>query len=68
MCTEPVTLIPLMKGCQQATLIGDHNQLPAVVLVRVFRLVTALSPSHFRLVRRVPGRSKSAFTRACSSG
>ncbi|GAA6021532.1 hypothetical protein JCM11491_006473 [Sporobolomyces phaffii] len=31
MCTEPVTLIPLMKGAQQATLIGDHKQLPAVV-------------------------------------
>ncbi|GAA5983326.1 hypothetical protein JCM5350_003073 [Sporobolomyces pararoseus] len=31
MCTEPVTLIPLMKGAQQVTLIGDHKQLPAVV-------------------------------------
>ncbi|KAM0747776.1 P-loop containing nucleoside triphosphate hydrolase protein [Meredithblackwellia eburnea MCA 4105] len=31
MCTEPVTLIPLMKGCEQAVLIGDHKQLPAVV-------------------------------------
>ncbi|GAA5947595.1 hypothetical protein JCM3775_000127 [Rhodotorula graminis] len=31
MCTEPVSLIPLMKGARQATLIGDHKQLPAVV-------------------------------------
>ncbi|GAA5923692.1 uncharacterized protein JCM15063_003730 [Sporobolomyces koalae] len=31
MCTEPVTLIPIMKGAQQVTLIGDHKQLPAVV-------------------------------------
>ncbi|BGP44197.1 hypothetical protein JCM10450v2_000006 [Rhodotorula kratochvilovae] len=31
MCTEPVSLIPLMKGAQHATLIGDHKQLPAVV-------------------------------------
>ncbi|GAA6064109.1 hypothetical protein JCM10212_002486 [Sporobolomyces blumeae] len=31
MCTEPVTLVPLMKGAQQVALIGDHKQLPAVV-------------------------------------
>ncbi|GAA5871027.1 hypothetical protein JCM8547_005335 [Rhodosporidiobolus lusitaniae] len=31
MCTEPVSLIPLMKGAQHAVLIGDHKQLPAVV-------------------------------------
>ncbi|GAA6053563.1 hypothetical protein JCM3770_005196 [Rhodotorula araucariae] len=31
MCTEPVSLIPLMKGSRHATLIGDHKQLPAVV-------------------------------------
>ncbi|GAA6033624.1 hypothetical protein JCM8097_004355 [Rhodosporidiobolus ruineniae] len=31
MCTEPVSLIPLMKGAQHATLIGDHKQLPAVI-------------------------------------
>ncbi|GAA5962773.1 hypothetical protein JCM21900_006498 [Sporobolomyces salmonicolor] len=31
MCTEPVTLIPLMKGAQHVTLIGDHKQLPAVI-------------------------------------
>ncbi|GAA5936152.1 hypothetical protein JCM10213_004695 [Rhodosporidiobolus nylandii] len=31
MCTEPVSLIPLMKGAQHATFIGDHKQLPAVV-------------------------------------
>ncbi|GAA5828083.1 hypothetical protein JCM11251_005722 [Rhodosporidiobolus azoricus] len=31
MCTEPVSLIPLMKGAQHTTLIGDHKQLPAVV-------------------------------------
>ncbi|GJN91923.1 hypothetical protein Rhopal_004948-T1 [Rhodotorula paludigena] len=31
MCTEPVSLIPLMKGARHATLIGDHKQLPAVV-------------------------------------
>ncbi|GAA5985540.1 hypothetical protein JCM11641_007986 [Rhodosporidiobolus odoratus] len=31
MCTEPVSLIPMMKGAQHATLIGDHKQLPAVV-------------------------------------
>ncbi|BGO88406.1 hypothetical protein JCM10020v2_000021 [Rhodotorula toruloides] len=31
MCTEPVSLLPLMKGAQLATLIGDHKQLPAVM-------------------------------------
>ncbi|GAA5912503.1 hypothetical protein JCM8208_006619 [Rhodotorula glutinis] len=35
MCTEPVSLIPLMKGARQATLIGDHKQLPAVVTSQV---------------------------------
>lgn len=33
MCTEPVSMVPLMKGCEHATLIGDHKQLPAVVQV-----------------------------------
>ena len=41
-CTQPVSLIPLMKGARQATLIGDHKQLPAVVTVR--RLVSLLRP------------------------
>ncbi|KAK4046646.1 hypothetical protein OIV83_005929 [Microbotryomycetes sp. JL201] len=35
MCTEPVSLIPLMKGAQHVTLIGDHKQLPAVVKATV---------------------------------
>ncbi|GAA5991284.1 hypothetical protein JCM10908_003238 [Rhodotorula pacifica] len=45
MCTEPVSLIPLMKGAQHATLIGDHKQLPAVVTskeARQERLHTSL--------------------------
>ncbi|GAA5870085.1 hypothetical protein JCM3774_004353, partial [Rhodotorula dairenensis] len=45
MCTEPVSLIPLMKGAQHATLIGDHKQLPAVVTskeARKERLQTSL--------------------------
>jgi len=29
--SQPVSLIPLMKGAQQVTLIGDHKQLPAVI-------------------------------------
>ncbi|KAG2005956.1 RNA helicase, variant 2 [Coprinopsis cinerea AmutBmut pab1-1] len=32
MATEPVSLIPLMKGCQHLALIGDHRQLPPVIL------------------------------------
>ncbi|GAA5867611.1 hypothetical protein JCM1840_002570 [Sporobolomyces johnsonii] len=35
MCTEPVTLLPLMKGAQHVTLIGDHKQLPAVITSNV---------------------------------
>lgn len=31
--SQPVSLIPLMKGARHATLIGDHKQLPAVVTV-----------------------------------
>ncbi|KDE03496.1 hypothetical protein MVLG_06009 [Microbotryum lychnidis-dioicae p1A1 Lamole] len=34
MCTEPVSLIPLMKGAQHVCLIGDQKQLPAVVKSR----------------------------------
>lgn len=32
MATEPISLIPLMKGCKQLALIGDHKQLPPVVM------------------------------------
>ncbi|WFD31541.1 hypothetical protein MSPP1_002579 [Malassezia sp. CBS 17886] len=31
MATEPIALIPLMKGCAQLGLIGDHKQLPPVL-------------------------------------
>jgi superfamily I DNA and/or RNA helicase len=29
-CSEPESLIPLVKGCQQLVLVGDHCQLPPV--------------------------------------
>ncbi|GHJ88617.1 hypothetical protein NliqN6_5019 [Naganishia liquefaciens] len=32
MATEPNALIPLTKGCQHAALIGDHKQLPPLVI------------------------------------
>ncbi|KAL5520432.1 hypothetical protein ACEPAG_9656 [Sanghuangporus baumii] len=32
MSTEPASLIPLMKGCKHLALIGDHKQLPPVVI------------------------------------
>lgn len=31
MATEPVSLVPLMKGCRHLAIIGDHKQLPPVV-------------------------------------
>lgn len=31
MATEPVTLVPLVKGSRQLAIIGDHRQLPPVV-------------------------------------
>ena len=31
--SQPVTLIPIMKGSCHVTLIGDHMQLPAIVTV-----------------------------------
>ncbi|KZT59581.1 P-loop containing nucleoside triphosphate hydrolase protein [Calocera cornea HHB12733] len=31
MCTEPASLIPLMKGARHVALIGDHKQLPPVI-------------------------------------
>eukprot|EP00834_Sanchytrium_tribonematis_P007909 NODE_802_length_3815_cov_0.343649.p3 type:complete len:187 gc:universal NODE_802_length_3815_cov_0.343649:771-211(-) len=30
--TEPECLIPLVKGCKRAVLIGDHEQLPPVIM------------------------------------
>ncbi|KLO16533.1 P-loop containing nucleoside triphosphate hydrolase protein [Schizopora paradoxa] len=35
MCTEPASLVPLMKGCRHLALIGDHKQLPPIVLSNV---------------------------------
>jgi len=32
--TEPSTLVPIVKGARQVTLIGDHNQLPPTVISR----------------------------------
>lgn len=31
MATEPIALIPIMKGCAQLALVGDHKQLPPVL-------------------------------------
>ncbi|KAE8231934.1 hypothetical protein CF326_g3040 [Tilletia indica] len=31
MATEPIALVPLMKGCEHLAIIGDHRQLPPVV-------------------------------------
>ncbi|KAJ9478787.1 hypothetical protein PHBOTO_002288 [Pseudozyma hubeiensis] len=31
MATEPVSLVPLMKGCRHLSIIGDHKQLPPMV-------------------------------------
>ena len=30
--TEPITLIPLVRGCCQLVLVGDHHQLPPTVI------------------------------------
>jgi len=32
--TEPSALVPLVKGCRQLVLVGDHQQLPPTVLSR----------------------------------
>ncbi|KAH7100425.1 P-loop containing nucleoside triphosphate hydrolase protein [Auriculariales sp. MPI-PUGE-AT-0066] len=32
MSTEPASLIPLMRGCEHLSLIGDHKQLPPVII------------------------------------
>jgi superfamily I DNA and/or RNA helicase len=32
MSTEPASLIPLSKGSQHISLIGDHKQLPPVIM------------------------------------
>ncbi|KAF8553618.1 P-loop containing nucleoside triphosphate hydrolase protein [Imleria badia] len=38
MSTEPASLIPLMKGAQHVSLIGDHKQLPPVIASREAQL------------------------------
>lgn len=32
MATEPLTLVPLTKGSAQVAIIGDHKQLPPVIV------------------------------------
>ncbi|CCU99092.1 unnamed protein product [Malassezia sympodialis ATCC 42132] len=57
MATEPIALIPLMKGCAQLALVGDHKQLPPVLQSTAARRA-GLSTSLFeRLIRgdTVPG-------------
>lgn len=66
---QPVSLIPLMKGAQHATLIGDHKQLPAVVTVSSIHLnaYKARTLTFLRLFsrKRLGGNG---CTRACLSG
>ncbi|KAG9037134.1 hypothetical protein FRB95_006688 [Tulasnella sp. JGI-2019a] len=31
MCTEPASLVPIMKGSEHVALIGDHKQLPPII-------------------------------------
>ncbi|KAG0707217.1 P-loop containing nucleoside triphosphate hydrolase protein [Suillus ampliporus] len=38
MSTEPASLIPLMRGSQHVALIGDHKQLPPVIISREAQL------------------------------
>ena len=53
MATEPIALIPLMKGCAQLGLVGDHKQLPPVLHSADARHA-GLSMSLFeRLMRRM---------------
>ena len=30
--TEPATLVPIVRGCKQLVLVGDHKQLPPTVI------------------------------------
>ncbi|MBC89014.1 MAG: hypothetical protein CMB12_07060 [Euryarchaeota archaeon] len=32
--TEPATLVPIVRGCRQLVLVGDHRQLPPTVISR----------------------------------
>ncbi|EST05874.2 P-loop containing nucleoside triphosphate hydrolase [Kalmanozyma brasiliensis GHG001] len=53
MATEPVSLVPLMKGCRHLSIIGDHKQLPPVVT---------------SVEARQGGLSRSLFERLIESG
>lgn len=51
--TEPLTLVPLSrKGMQQVTLVGDHRQLPPVVICREAEVEGLGVPLFERLVGR----------------
>jgi superfamily I DNA and/or RNA helicase len=52
--TEPETLIPLVKGCQRAVLVGDHVQLRATVQKNA--VVAAFDVSLFERHYNVPER------------
>lgn len=41
--TEPASLIPLLRGCESAVLVGDQCQLPPTVVSRV---VSIFSPPY----------------------
>ncbi|KAN0065366.1 hypothetical protein ACQY0O_001202 [Thecaphora frezii] len=57
MATEPVSLIPLMKGCRHLSIVGDHKQLPPVVTSAAAK-EAGLSRSLFeRLIENEENRS-----------
>ncbi|PWZ01514.1 hypothetical protein BCV70DRAFT_236186 [Testicularia cyperi] len=61
MATEPVSLVPLMKGCRHLAIIGDHKQLPPVV-TSLEAKQGGLSRSLFeRLINRGDPRIKSTM-------
>ena len=64
MSTEPASLIPIMKGSRHLALIGDHKQLPPVIVspeaqqmglgISLFERLTedaGMSPAHFHILR-----------------
>jgi Fe2+ transport system protein FeoA len=52
MATEAVSLVPLMKGCAQLAVIGDHRQLPPVVTSAAARREGLALSLFERLLRR----------------
>lgn len=68
--TQPVGMIPLMKGCQHLCLVGDHKQLPPVVRSEYARSLPASRSLFTHLIEQLeldPSRHQGQHTHGLAS-